>query len=346
MDKKIIKKNNQKILLIMFRRIGDILLTTPVAHELKRLLPESKIYFLVEKEFYDVISLNPHIDRILVLEKDLRSEFELIKRIRNEGFSLVFDFQSNPRSALITLLSRAENTFGYHFGFRIRNSFYDYKLKKNTQSVYAVEHKFGLLRMAGLEPKNYRSFFYFTDCDKIHVEKVIEQIELKGKRFAIFSTTSRKPTHRWLPEYFSELAIELNKVTGIIPVFVYGPSEKEYVENIYKMCSAFARIIPEMTLKQAGALLSMAEFVLGLDNGLKHLAVAVGTPTFTIFGPSQPTHWTPPDKKHTWIRADVECIQCFKRMCDDMKCMRELTPDFVLNKLLKFIEENIKISVT
>ncbi len=342
----ILKKPRLKILLIMFRRIGDILLTTPVAAELKRIIPGSRIYFLVEKQFYDVLSLNPEIDEILLLEKRLIKEFNLFKKLRKEGFDLIFDFQSNPRSALLTLLSSARRTYGYHFKFRLRNKFYNYTLRKDSNPVYAVEHKFNLLRMAGINPENYETHFYFTENDRISAERVLEELEIKGKRFAVFSTMSRRPANMWLPEYFAELAIQLNKTTGIIPVFMYGPGEREYVSGVYKKCSGYAKLISEMTLKQAGALLSMADFVVGLDNGLKHLAVAVGTPTFTIFGPSQPEHWTPPEKKHTWIRADIDCTGCFKRSCSDLRCMKILTPDVVLNKLLKFLSEDIKIDIT
>ncbi len=344
MDRVDIETRAPKILLIMFRRIGDILLTTPVPAELKRLMPEARIYFLVEKAFYDVISLNPFIDQIFLLEKNFSSQIELLKRIREEKFTFVFDFQSNPRSALLTLLSGAKYTFGYHFNFRIRNKFYRYTLKRDAKPVYAVEDKFKLIRIAGFKPENYKSYFYFSESDKLYVERILEKMGIIEKRFAIFSTTSRRPANRWLPDYFAEIAIELNRRTGIIPLFIYGPSEKEYVRDIYKKCSRNAELLPEMTLKQAGALLRLAEFVLGLDNGLKHLAVAVGTPTFTIFGPSQPEYWTPPDGRHVWLRADIDCIQCYRRECDDMKCMKLLTPSIVFNKLLKFIKEDIKIN--
>jgi ADP-heptose:LPS heptosyltransferase len=341
-----VKKHNPRILIIMFGRIGDLLLTTAVPAELKRILPDCKVYFLLKKEFYNVLSLNPLIDEIICLEKNLFSRYKTIRKIRQEKFNYVFDFQSNPGSAIITLLSGAEETFGYHFDFRIRNMFYRHTVKRDSTPMYAVENKFSLVKSAGLNPENYRTYFFFSDNDKAFAMNKIKEFELEHKRFCIFSTTSRKTANRWLPEYFAELSKILYKSTGIVPLFIYGPSEEEYVRNIYNMCREVAKILPPLTLKQAGALVSMADFVLGVDNGLKHLAVAVGTPTFTIFGPSQPEHWTPPEKKHAWIRADIDCIECFKRSCDDLKCMKVLTPDIVLNKLLQFLHEEIKIKTT
>lgn len=335
-----------KILIIMFGRIGDLLLTTPVPAELKRIIPDCRVYFLLKKEFYNVISLNPYIDEILVLERNLYSEYKLIKRIMNEKFDFLFDFQSNPRSALFTLLSGAKETFGYYFGFRIRNKFYKHTVKRDSRPVYAVEGKFALLRAGGFNPVNYRTYFYFTDEDKKFAKKIIDESGIKDNKFCVFSTTSRKSANRWIPEYFGEIAKKIYIKTGIVPVFIYAPGEEKYVENIYRKCSEVAKILPPLTLKQAGATLSMAEFVFGIDNGLKHLAVAVGTPTFTIFGPSQPVHWTPPEIHHAWVRADIDCIECYKRDCDDLKCMRVLTPEVVFNKLLNFLEQNININVT
>jgi len=342
----ILNKKDPRILIIMLRRIGDILLTTPVAREIKKELEEAKLCFLVEDGFVDVISLNPYIDEIMVLKKNLFLEYHLIRKIRKENFDIVFDFQSNPRSALFTLLSGAKYSFGYCYSFRLRNSFYFETLKADSKPRYAVEQKFNLLRLAGFSPKDITTSFYFSEDDKKFIDKFLINSGLKGKKFAIFSTTSRKSSHRWLPEYFALLAKEIYVKTGITPVFIYGPGEQEYVQGIYMQCKDVAVMLPEFTLKQAGAILKDACLLVGIDNGLRHLAIAVGTPTFAIFGPSQPEHWTPPEPKHAFVRSDVDCIECYKRECVDLTCMKVLTPEIVLNNLLNFIYKEVNIRIT
>jgi len=327
----------QKILIIMLYRIGDVLLTTPVVSEIKRLIPGAIVHFLVEKSFFDIVSLNPQIDEILLLEKKLIPQLKLIFRLRKEKYNFIFDFQSNPRSALLTLLSGAEKTFGYDFN--IRRYFYKYAYRPNARPQYAVDFKFNLLRSAGFNPEKHSTFFYFSKDDGLTAEKILNQLNIKEKKFFILSTTSRRKTRRWLPEYFVKLACMVYKDTGIPLLLVAGPGEREYVQRIYDKCKECFRLLPPLTIKQAGALFRSAKMYIGNDNGLKHLSVAVGLPTFTIFGPSQPSYWTPPDAIHRWIRTDVDCIECGRVECDNIKCMKLLAPERVFEELLSFIRE-------
>ena len=122
-----VKINPHRILLIQLRQIGDVLLTSPLAKILKELYPKSYIAFLAEKPSYDVLSGNPCIDEVIVLDKikgDFYSTIESIQKVRSKNFDLVIDTFGNPRSALITFLSGAK----YRMGF-------DYRGRKPSQNA-------------------------------------------------------------------------------------------------------------------------------------------------------------------------------------------------------------------
>ena len=71
-------------------------------------------------------------------------------------------------------------------------------------------------------------------------------------------------------------------------------------------------IISDMTVGQLAALLQRAMLALGVDNGPMHLAVAQGTPTLQIFGPTDPRIFGPWGKpeQHIVIASTHRCPTC------------------------------------
>jgi ADP-heptose:LPS heptosyltransferase len=80
-----------------------------------------------------------------------------------------------------------------------------------------------------------------------------------------------------------------------------------------------------------------ARFVVSNDSGPMHIAAALGIPVFAVFGPTDPKRTGPYGKGHSIIKADVSCAPCFKRTCDDMKCMKNVSAE----KVFEIINENI-----
>jgi ADP-heptose:LPS heptosyltransferase len=114
----------QRILLIKLRGIGDVLLSTVVAGNLRRAFPEARIDFLTKPSAVDVVQGNPHIDRIVVYDRAMMSGAALIQRVRSDAYDLVIDLFGNPRTALVTRLSRAR----YRVGYRCRGRTFAYNI--------------------------------------------------------------------------------------------------------------------------------------------------------------------------------------------------------------------------
>jgi ADP-heptose:LPS heptosyltransferase len=55
------------ILVIRLRLIGDVVFTTPILRALKRTFSQSRVTYLVEREAAAVVSVNPHVDDVIVI---------------------------------------------------------------------------------------------------------------------------------------------------------------------------------------------------------------------------------------------------------------------------------------
>ncbi|MDZ7344051.1 MAG: hypothetical protein ONA90_06015, partial [candidate division KSB1 bacterium] len=75
------------------------------------------------------------------------------------------------------------------------------------------------------------------------------------------------------------------------------------------------------------------------DCGVMHLAVAVGTPTIGLFGPSQPHIWFPYDHTagHIALMQPIDCRPCHKNYCPlgHLDCQNQLMPERVAAVVLE-----------
>ena len=90
---------NQKILVIRFSSIGDIILTTPVVRALKQ--NNYTIHFLTKFENISTIKNNIFIDKIYVINQSI---FEIINDLKNEKYELIVDLHNNIRSNILRII--------------------------------------------------------------------------------------------------------------------------------------------------------------------------------------------------------------------------------------------------
>ena len=84
----------QKILIIRFSAIGDIVLTSPVVRCVK-LQTDSEVHYLTKKKYISILESNPYIDKIISFENNLKN---LLLSLRKEKYNYVIDLQNNIRS--------------------------------------------------------------------------------------------------------------------------------------------------------------------------------------------------------------------------------------------------------
>jgi ADP-heptose:LPS heptosyltransferase len=87
-----------KILIVRFSSIGDIVLTTPIVRSLRVCRPNSEIHFLTKASYLPLLLHNPHLDRVIGFEGDFE---DLLRDLRAEGYSFILDLHGSLRSRLL-----------------------------------------------------------------------------------------------------------------------------------------------------------------------------------------------------------------------------------------------------
>ena len=333
----------KRILVIQLRQVGDVLLTTPAVKVLRENYPGAHISYLTEKGPANLLQGNPHIDEVLVRDRKggFLQDVALLRRLRKKKFDLVIDFFCNPRSAWMSFFSGApQRVANYHAG---RSWFYTKTPKIDAGIGYAPEDKLALLKVIGVEGDLVPPVLKLSDEARTYVEDFFtrECIPKKGERdsepLVTIDPTSRRQAKRWIPEHYVQLADLLTEKYETKAIFIWGPGEKEMIEELLQHGRHQHLLAPRTDLMQLAALIEQSDLHIGNCSAPRHIAVAVGTPSLTVMGPTIPANWTYPDPKHQVVQGDVPCLGCQKTVCETHECMTSLTAEQVEKAAAKLL---------
>ena len=319
---------------------------TPAVRALRSRYKNSHIAFLTEKDSSDLLSLNPYLDEVIVLEREkYRNPLYSLKKIwqtRGKRFNLVIDFLGNPRSAYFSFLSGAKRRIGYDLPWR--RFFYNMMVRNDQTPKYAAVHKLEALKPLGIEGFDVKLDFFVTDEADIFAERFFKENELDQNNLIIsISPTSRRHFRRWSLERFARLADWLVSQFRANVILIWGPGEKEVVEKVKRLMKEKPLISPQTeNLFQLGAILKRCDLHVGNDNGTKHIAVAMEKPSITIYGPQDPISWTYPDpSRHKFLKKGVDCPDCdkTKQKCTELSCLGLITVEDVQKVLVQLLKD-------
>ena len=142
------------------------------------------------------------------------------------------------------------------------------------------------------------------------------------------------PAKRWPAEHFAVVASKL-KAMGATPIVLGTQSDVPMGLTIEQLSHGAAlNLCGKTSLDQAIDLIAGSTAVITNDSGLMHVAAALDVPQVSLFGSSSPKHTPPLSEMARVIYLGVDCSPCYQRVCPlgHFKCMRELTPEMVLEK--------------
>jgi len=297
----------RRILLIQLRAIGDVILTTPAIRVLKRHFPEAQIDFLTNAAPAEVLQNNPHLQEVLIYpysQKDAIGLLRYASHLRRKQYDVVIDFLGTPATALLTRFSGASVRLGYRLRFR-RMAYTHYEIGYRGD-IYNPLTKFSLLRPLGIDEEELAPEIFVSAAADQWAEEYFVQAGLANQAVIALAPQAKRLVRRWPAEGFATVANWLQS-QGHRVILIWAPGERDYVQAVADKIQPQPLLSPPTSLMQLAALLKRCRLLVCNCGGAKHVAVAVGTRTFTIHGPTDPRVWTPPnDPRHAFVRSATE----------------------------------------
>src|SRR5690606_8419418 len=107
-------KQPENILIVRTDRIGDLILTLPLAGLIKQKYPNAKVSFLVQDYTKNIVADHPHIDEVIVLKQNdgKISLSENLKVIKSKKFDTCIVVHPSFIIAAIMFISGIKNRIG------------------------------------------------------------------------------------------------------------------------------------------------------------------------------------------------------------------------------------------
>lgn len=334
----------RRALLIRRRALGDALVTLPAVLALRRVWPAARLDLVVDRPFADLFAdLDPLLN-VLAWPPERGSWLRTLRRGR---YDLVIDWLGNPRTALWTALSGARWRVGYDLPRRAWA--YNVRVPRNRLagrdlSAFAGEAFLDPLRALGLEPAPWRP--------GLPQERAAAAVSSLGAEYARWKErwlaeagppvalvmSATWPAKAWPARHVAELVRRLAEA-DLAPLLVPGPGDGNLLRELAGAVDAH-RVAPATDLRELADLLGESRLLAGTDSGARHLAAALGTPTVTLFGPTDPAGWNPADPAHVSLRTGVDCSPCDLTECPvaGHPCLEELTPATVARTIVAVLE--------
>lgn len=330
-------KKWQRIIVIDLLYLGDLMFATPFFKELRKNFPEARIDLVVNNLFYPIMENNLDLDNVYAYNKkwSTKQSFKFARELSVNKYDLGLNIHGNWRTALLLKLINPPYTIGY--GGKGRGLFLNRELEQ-PENQHMVNVYLDFLKKMELKVEESLPYLEVAGDVRNEINKKLENwgIDRREKLIAL-NTGGTWPTKRWTTEGFAHLGDVLNREYGKV-IFVGSAGDLVRVEEIVKLMKTKPVIAAgKTTLKELAALLDRCDLVISNDSGPVHVAAAVGTPTITIFGPSDDVKYRPLGEKHKIVKTRIDCRPCGEHQCplEHHNCMRDISID----DIIKLIEE-------
>lgn len=342
-------------LIVCFRFIGDVLVTTPLALSIKTAYPNANIDYLVFQGTDKALLKNPLIRNIITVPKGTFGVKTLLALFRK--YDTAIAAYPSDRTVLAAAIA-GKRSLGLTNGFRkewwkhlaldIHYVCYD--------PIHVVSNVLMPLRMMGIDPVP-RVVMGYDDSDVAFARNAIP-----FDRYVLLHPYSMKQCKYWPAENWGELAALIQEKGGCQAVFTAtpAPQDNDFLAEILKHAPAGTATFA-CSLNQFAAGLKDCVAYVGIDTAATHIAAAMETPTIALYGPSLTRYWAPwpnncLDKSPfsagkgvqrqdyvTVIQKEWKCVPCNKESCalssrGRIECLEAITPQEVFAEILTQID--------
>lgn len=330
-----IKINNssiKRILIINLAFIGDVVLTTPVARELKAKFPNASIDMLVIPAAAPIAELNPYVAKVLIYDKRGKHKkifqlWGLIRNLRVQKYDLTISTNFAVRNPMVAWATGAPYRIGY-------DAQHGKMFLTHTASVvrkgdrHEVENQLDVLKPLDSKVEDMSLELEVREKDIKYVETVVKRTS--GKQLVVVCPAGSYQRKSWHTQGYARFLQAISKVADCC--LIGGKTEEKLLGEINALSGNVAQVFPgTLTLGQIAALLKTTDLLLSVDTGPLHIGQAVGTRTLGLFGPTDPGIWGPRGIDDGVIYRPVACSPCWgKGECMGHLCMENISSQEVI----------------
>lgn len=311
----------KRILIIKLRHHGDVLLTTPVADQIKHAYPDCAVDMLVYQETADILRDNSQIRRIFTIDRQwkkqgirrqLSHEAALFADLKAQHYDWVFNLSDQWRAAAVAKLC-GKRSGSLRYGKR-DNALWRFCHSELNEDLghthHVVQNHLAVLRPLGLQ-SSYQPKVRM-EIDAAARESLYAKLTERGWRgeaYVLMHPGSRWQFKCWDNDKYIELLQRLlNSGRNVVLTAAPDAEEKAMLDEITGRLNIPAgvqlwQLSGCLNLRELAAAIDGAELFIGVDSVPMHMAAALDKPQVALFGPSWVSRWRPYSDKASVVWA-------------------------------------------
>jgi ADP-heptose:LPS heptosyltransferase len=303
-------KDIRKILVVRDDHIGDLICSLPVFEALKKALPDARTTLVASSYNAQIAVGNPCIDHILHYPKHKHSahgrrtlsawqQYRFLKSLRARNFDLAIGLRSHfsRRQGQIVYASGAPYRLGHipqRKRYRHLAFFYNIPAANPRSHKHEVERSLDVVRSIGIDLADPFPEVTLDAASRDFAESQAKRLGIAGFPVIGYHISNRDEVNCWSMDNFSNLIHLLReKYPNACHIITHAPDDRSKALGLAAAGGAGCHAIGTSTIKEVGALQQKCQLFVTVDGAPNHLSAALGIPTLTLFGGSDPIVWGP-----------------------------------------------------
>ena len=293
----------RSILVFRLDELGDVVLTTPLFRELKRLYPNARCTAVVQPAYRAILTTNHNVDEILPLReievKWLPARARRLvsalwfywTRLKGPRFDLALSPRWDVDESLATMLCVLTNA-GRRVGHSEQVSAAKRCVNRGFDGAFdvmappgpvqhEVDRNLAIVEALGGRVEDRRLEICLTANDRKFASELLTHHE-SGRTLVAIGIGGRAASRKWPLESYAELIARLNQHVKVQPILVCAREEETEAEKLADLLVAPPYILSGVPLRAACAVLERCDLFVGNDSGTAHLAAAMDCPTVVV----------------------------------------------------------------
>lgn len=281
-----------RILVVALRRLGDVLLTTPLIRSIRQAWPDAEIDALVFADTVAMLDGNPDLNSVVAMPQpaSVRDSLALVAKLWRR-YDLAVSTQPGDRPTFFAIIAGRKRVgpVQSRLSGRIFRLFFDRWLQFEG-THHRVKENLQLAEVMGIAPA----------AQMVTPSASLSASIAPQRDYAVIHAAPFFHYKQWHRDGWREIARYLAG-HGLDLIASGGPAaqERAYLDDIWNGVS-IRRMDGRLSWPELSSLLARARVYVGPDTSVTHLAAAAGCPTVALYGPTNPQIWGP------WPRAGLD----------------------------------------
>lgn len=308
------KDEPKTFVVILMACFGDILICNSLFQNIKRLYPDSKTIFVIDKPWFEAAKYQKDVDEVILFDKRGKNKglFGLLSFVNSfpyKKIDYIFKVYDNERTSILTSLLRPKKILGKPY---------------DTSVTVQERHNNLLKKVTDSEIINY-PIEYIAKND---IPEKFEGVIFNNEKNIALCPCSSRVGKDMPPDVASNVINKLNQENYKVILVGNGERTRNYAQNLLDNGCEFINLVNKTSIYELAQVLKNCEALISVDTGTMHFGYANNVPTVCVFYEKENIKCWAPDKN---LYPNVEILASVNSLDEIIKSLLSLT-----NKMVRF----------